>query len=506
MVKDNKVILETKNLTKAFPGVLAVDHVNFNLFEGEVHSIIGENGAGKSTFVNMINGSLPPDEGAIFLDGKIVRLSSPQEAGKKGIGMVHQELLLLPSLSIAENICLEMLVKKNIKIINWNKIYEISSNILEKLGIKYNLYEPLRNLSTAEQQIVCIARALVSDCRVLILDEPTSALALKDIENLFEVIEKVKTQGVSIIFISHKLDEILKISDRITILRDSRKIETFNRGVLTEEKIIELMVGKAIEQKYPKTKKNREHKKEILKVKNLNIKNKLSNISFSANKGEILGIVGSLGAGKSELANSLFGSYNKEEVTAEIFMENKKVYIHSPKDAINKGIALVTEDRRGEGLIISKGIRFNISLPIIRNISCYGGFVKLVTETDIAQQYCNKLSIKCTSVEQITKNLSGGNQQKVVLAKWLAANTNVLIMDEPTRGIDVGAKIEIYKLMNELSHSGVSIILFSSEIQEICEISDRIIVMFRGKFIKEFLNDHYLDKNEVQRLVLSGRL
>jgi len=415
--------------------------------------------------------------------------------------MVYQELMLLPHLSVAENICLLMLILKNVKIINWDNLYKISSNFLKELGVKYNVKESINKLSIAKQQIVSIARALASNCKVLILDEPTSALSQGEIENLFKVIKKLKIQGVSIIFISHKLGEVLEIADRVTILRDSQKVGTFYIGDLTEDKITELIIGRSIREKYPKI-LNIPAEEELLKLKNLSLKDKLFNISFSLKKGEILGIVGALGAGKSELAMTLFGAY-REKASGEIYLGNKKVSIQSPKDAINERIALVSEDRRSAGLILNQGIRFNISLPILRNINRMG-FVKIEIEKKTAQEYIKKLKIKCTSMEQLVENLSGGNQQKVVLAKWLAANAKLVIMNEPTRGIDVGAKVEIYKLINELAQRGIGIILLSSEVPEICGMSDRIMVLYQGKIVKEVARDQS-NELEIQRLVLSGR-
>ena len=500
-MKNATKVLEAKNLTKRFPGVLAVDNVNFDLFKGEIHGLVGENGAGKSTFVKMLDGSYRPDEGKIILNGQEIKLNSPREAAQKGIGMVYQELMLLPNLSVAENVCLSMIILKNMKKINWGNLYKISSNFLENLGVKYDVKKPINKLSIAEQQIVSIARALASNCKILIFDEPTSALSQGDIDNLFKVMKKLKTQGVSIIFISHKLSEVLEIADRITILRDSQKVGTFYIRDLTEDKIVELIIGRSIGEKYPKI-LNISAEEELLKLKNLSLKDKFFNISFSLKKGEVLGIVGALGAGKSELALTLFGEYRKT-ASGEIYFGSKKVSTQSPKDAINKKIALVTEDRRGVGLIINKGVRFNISLPVLRNINRMG-FVKIEIEKKTVQEYVKKLKIQCTSIEQIVENLSGGNQQKVVIAKWFVANAKLVIMDEPTRGIDVGAKVEIYKLINELAQRGIGIILLSSEVPEICGMSDRVMVLYRGKIIKEVAYNQ-VNESEIQRLVLSGR-
>jgi len=498
---DSTKILSTKSLTKKFPGVLAVDNVNFDLLKGEIHGLVGENGAGKSTFVKMLGGSYRPDGGKIILNDKEIKLNSPQETTKNGIGMVYQELMLLPHLSVAENICLPRLILEEKKKINWKELFNIASKQLKKLGIDYNVREKVSNLTVAQKQIVSIARALASNCQLLILDEPTSALPKEDVNHLFQVMKKLKKQNVAIIFISHRLEEVLEIADRLTVLRDSRKVGTYHIGDLTEDKIAELIVGRPVKDKFPKI-YIATSDKELLRLDNINVKDKLFNISLNLKKGEILGIVGALGAGKTELALTLFGAY-KFSAEGEIFLENKKVSIKSPVNAIKRGIALVPEDRRGLGLILNNGIRFNISLPILRNINKYG-FIKSKKENEITKKFIGKLKIRCTSMEQRVDDLSGGNQQKVVLSKWLAAQSKLVIMDEPTRGIDVGAKVEIYKLVGELSKQGVSIIFLSSEVPEICGMSDRVIVLYHGKIVKE-VNHDQINEFEIQRLVLSGR-
>jgi len=327
------------------------------------------------------------------------------------------------------------------------------------------------------------------------------ALSKEDVNHLFQVMKKLKKQNVAIIFISHRLEEVLEIADRLTVLRDSRKVGTYHIGDLTEDKIAELIVGRPVKDKFPKI-YIATSDKELLRLDNINVKDKLFNISLNLKKGEILGIVGALGAGKTELALTLFGAY-KFSAEGEIFLENKKVSIKSPVNAIKRGIALVPEDRRGLGLILNNGIRFNISLPILRNINKYG-FIKSKKENEITKKFIGKLKIRCTSMEQRVDDLSGGNQQKVVLSKWLAAQSKLVIMDEPTRGIDVGAKVEIYKLVGELSKQGVSIIFLSSEVPEICGMSDRVIVLYHGKIVKE-VNHDQINEFEIQRLVLSGR-
>jgi len=495
-------ILKIRNLTKKFPGLIAVNNVSFDLFKGEIHGLLGENGAGKSTLLKMLDGSYSPDEGEIFVNGQKIELNSPQEAIKKGISMVYQELMLLPHLSVAENICFPLLIASKNNKINWKELYDIASTQLKRLDVKnVDVKEKVNNLSVAHQQIVSIARALVLNCQLLILDEPTSALSRKDILRLFKIMKLLKKEDVSIIFVSHRLNEVLEITDRITVLRDSRKIGTFNVSDLSEEKITELIVGQEIKNKYPKI-CSKISDEEILRVENLNVKNKLFDISFSLKKGEVLGVAGALGAGKSELVLTLFGAYKVALTRGKIFLENEEVLMLSPSEAMRRGFALVSEDRRGEGLLINCGIRFNISLPILRNISSFCGYVDGRKERAITEDFIEKLHIKHTSMEQKVENLSGGNQQKTVLAKCLASKPKVIFMDEPTRGIDVGAKVEIYELINTLTKNGVGVILFSSEVPEIIGMSDRIIVLNRGRIIKEVARDQTREY-EIQRLVLS---
>jgi len=494
-------ILVTKDLTKIFSGVIAVDKVNFNLLKGEIHGLVGENGAGKSTFMRLLDGSHTISEGKIILEGKEVELNSPQSAYKHGIGMVYQELMLLPYQSIAENICISRLIKNNEKIVNWGKVNEIAYNKLKELGVEYDVKAKVRSIGVANQQMVAIARALVSNCKLLILDEPTSALSLNDVEILFSTMRQLKKHGVAMIFVSHRLEEVLRISDRVTVLRDGKKVGTYDISGLSEDRIMELIIGRKVKEKYPKV--STQTLGTILKVENLNIKDKVNNVSFDIKRGEILGIVGSMGSGKTEIGKSLFGAYTREKVIRGIYLENKKILKYSPSKSIKLGIALVTEDRRNEGLILNQSIRFNCSISVLRIISKYG-LVSDKNDRRISEDSVKKLNIKCTSIKQKTKYLSGGNQQKVVLAKWLATKMKVIIFDEPTKGIDVGAKIEIYKIINTLVKKGVGVLIFSSEVPEICGIADRILVLSRGKIVYEELRSKTGFKEDIiQRYVLA---
>lgn len=495
-------ILVTENLTKIFPGVVAVDKINFNLLKGEIHGLVGENGAGKSTLMNMLDGSYTPDGGKILLEGSEVKFSSPENAARRGIGMVYQELMLLPYQSIAENICISKLVVDKVKVINWKDINQTAYDKLKELGFEYDVKTKVKNISVAQQQIIAIARALISNCKILILDEPTSALPAKDVNTLFQTMIGLKEHGVAMIFISHRLEEVLKISDRVTVLRDGRKIGTFGVKELSEDKIAELIVGRKVKDKYPKI--STAATNTILRVEKLNIENKVNNASLEIKRGQILGVVGAMGAGKTEIAKSLFGAYSGK-LKGNIYLQNKMVSILSPSDATSMGIALVTEDRRGEGLILNQGIRFNTSLSVIGSINKFG-FINFQEDVKIANKSVKKLNIKCTSIEQQTELLSGGNQQKVVLGKWLATTKlKVIIFDEPTKGIDVGAKVEIYKIINQLVKDGIGILFFSSEVPEVCGIADKILVLYRGTIIHEQIrSEKEFDEHLIQKLVLSG--
>lgn len=498
----SKEALSTKNLTKQFSGVLAVNGVDFSLKQGEIHGLVGENGAGKSTFVKLINGSLSPTSGEIFINGIRKSFKSPQHATLEGVGMVYQELMLLPHLSIAENICLPLYLKEKRTKISWKEINKIAKEKLESLGFNFDVTQKIGSVSVAIQQIVAICRALIADCNILILDEPTSSLSDKDAEILLKTLNKLKKQGYAIIFISHRLEEVLEISDRITVLRNGNKVATFTVDKsITVDTIAEYIVGKKIEDKFPKRIKKQQTDEIILEVEDLSIDDIVNSVSFQLKKGEILGIVGTVGAGKTEIAKALFGAQIVK--SGKILFNKREINISSPFEAIKNRIALVPENRRDEGLILNKSIKFNISLPILRTLNKFG-FIEKRKEKAKAKKFVDSLNIKCTSIEQIVEFLSGGNQQKVVLAKWLAANMELVIFDEPTRGVDVGAKTEIYKLINEIADRNVGILLFTSEVPEVLGVADRVLILRMGSIIKEF-NRNELQKEEVQRLVSSGR-
>jgi len=445
----------------------------------------------------MLDGSLKPDEGEIFIHGKSVNLESPKAAMLQGITMIPQELDLLPHLSIAENIMFYQL-SVGYKQVSWKQLIETASQKLEELGEPFNVKQRVGKLSIAQQQIVAIAKALVSDARIIILDEPTSALGGQDIERFFTVLRKLKNQGISMIFISHRLNEVLEVADCLTVLRDGCNLGTYQKGALTEARLSELIVGRPVSDKYPRVECKQGG--EVLRVENLSIGGKLHKVSFVLKEGEVLGIVGALGAGKSELALALFGGI-PVVVNGEVLLKGEKISLSCPAKAIAKGFALVPEDRRRMGLIFNKSIRFNITLSSLKWLS-RSGFVIGKLEREISTRLVYDLGIKCRDIEQIVEYLSGGNQQKVVIAKGLVARSRVIILDEPTRGIDVGAKVEIYNLINKLKRQGVGVLLLSSDVNELCGVADRILVLIQGRVVREFSRAEASER-EIQQLVLS---
>jgi ABC-type sugar transport system ATPase subunit len=495
-------LLELKNISKNFGGVRALDKVNFDIEKGEIHGLLGENGAGKSTLMKIISGALKQDEGKIKLEGEEVKLRSPLDAENKGIAMVYQELHLLTDLSVAENIFISEFNQKNYGKINWKDLYKRAENEMKKLDVNIDVRKKIKEISVAEQQIVAIIRALVSESKILIMDEPTSALSLKDIKFLLEFLQKLKEKGYSIIFITHKLDEVLEITDRITVLRNGKKIEVLETDETDENELSKLIIGRSVDNIYPTINQNKG--KKLLELNNISLKNKLKNISFSLFEGEILGIVGLLGAGKTEIGKTIFGAYNIKEVKGDIYFNEEKIFNKSPHEAIERGIGFVPEDRSSEGLLTKQNVKFNISLSALKEIS-NNKIIKNKKEKNMVNNLVDKLGIKCSSINQKVTGLSGGNQQKVVLSKWLANQSKIIIFDEPTRGIDVGAKIEVYNFFKELLNIGVGILLLSSEVPEIYGIANRILVLNNGQIIDE-KNKSDVTKDELQKLVMSGGL
>jgi ribose transport system ATP-binding protein len=481
---ENKYVLQMENISKTFPGVKALNKVHFNLKEGEVHAIVGENGAGKSTLLKILAGAYKKDEGSIILYGKEVELIGPKHALNIGISVIYQEFNLIPNLNIAENIFIGREPRTGNVFIDFSKLYKNTEYFLKKVGMKRKPKTLVNKLSVAEQQMVEIAKSLSFSSKIIIMDEPTSALTESEKETLFKIILELKDKGVSIIFISHIIEEVLEIADRVTVLRDGQYIGTLNTSEATPKEIVQMMVGRELEDFYPKV----EVKigEVVLEVKNLTKKGKYEDISFKLYGGEVLGFAGLVGAGRAEVMRGIFGIEPPD--SGEIYIKGKKVEKISVFEAIGLKIGFVPEDRREEGLVLSRTVKDNISITNLPLINSFG-FVQKKEEERITADYCGRLKIRTPNYKQLVRNLSGGNQQKVVIAKWLATNPKILILDDPTRGIDVGAKNEIYSLINNLVKEGMGIILISSQLPEIINISDRIIVMREGKITCEFVRE-----------------
>ncbi|WP_129408265.1 ATP-binding cassette domain-containing protein [Marinitoga lauensis] len=488
----SEYILEMKNITKEFPGVKALDNVNFKVKRGEIHCLIGENGSGKSTLMKVLSGFHKHGtyDGQIIFEGKEQKFNTIYDSEKVGIVTIYQELALIPELTVYENIFLGHEIK-NKGIIDWNKTITEAEKVLKKLGYTLDTSKKVKDFGVGVQQIIEIAKALSKNVKLLILDEPTSALNETDSEKLLQIIKDLKNHGITSILISHKLNEVLEVADTITVLRDGLTITTIENNNISENVIIKHMVGREINDIYPK--RDHEIGDKLFEVKNWKAFDKkneryvVKSANFYVRRGEIVGIAGLIGAGRTELAHSIFGNPDDYKVSGELYFEGKKVQFKSPSDAIKSGIAYVSEDRKGNGLILDFDIKTNITIANLKKI-LKGIFVNENEEVIIAEDYRKSLKIKSHSIEQKVLNLSGGNQQKVSLAKWLFVTPKLLILDEPTRGIDVGAKHEIYSIMNELVAEGMSIIMISSELPEVLGMSDRIYVMAGGKIIGELSN------------------
>lgn len=492
--------LEVKNLHKRFPGVYAVKGVSFQIAPGEVHALVGENGAGKSTLMKMITGEYTPDEGEVIHNGELLKNRSIADSQRNGIAMIHQELAPLPDMNIIENIFLGQEDMKG-KFLDDRSMEEKTKTILKEYGMPYSAKTKVKNLSVAQIQMLEIIKAVRKNADIIIMDEPTSSLSGEESEKLFAIIKDLTKKNVSVIYISHRLEEILRITDRITVLRDGEFIKTVNAKGVNQEQLVEMMVGRTLDQIYPK--ETVEMGEVVFQVKNLTSRKTFQNVSFNVKAGEILGVSGLMGAGRSEIMNAIFGidSYD----SGEIILNGKKLNIKSPSDAIASKIAMVSEDRKLYGLVLCRSIKENITLPNLKEL--YKGlFINRKKEKTDVSSYRDVLGIKCSNIDVTTGTLSGGNQQKVVLAKWLLADPKVLILDEPTRGIDVGAKFEIYKIMVKLARKGMAIIMISSELPEVMGMSDRILVVSGGKVTGEFSREDIETGKITQKNLLSSAL
>ena len=472
-----EVILTMKGIDKSFPGVHALDHVNLEIRKGEVHALMGENGAGKSTLMKVLTGIYTKDSGTITYEGKEVEFASPRAAQEAGIVIVHQELNMMNHLTVAQNIFIgrEMM---NGKLINDSKMNEEAAKLFRQLNIDIDPKEKMGNLTVGKQQMCEIAKAISHEAKVIIFDEPSAALTEAEIEELFKIIRDLRDKQLGIVYISHRMDEIKVITDRVTVMRDGGYVGTLITKECTKDDIINMMVGRVIYED-PKTESNvAPDAPVVLKVDHLKAGKMVQDVSFELHKGEILGFSGLMGAGRTETARALFGADPKE--SGDIYVNGKKVDIKSPMDAVKCGIGYLSEDRKRFGIVVGKSVAENSTMANLDEFMS-GIFINKKKEAEVAQKYVESLKTKTPNVDQLVVNLSGGNQQKVVIAKWLVRNCDILIFDEPTRGIDVGAKSEIYHLMNELVAEGKSIIMISSEMTEILRMSDRIVVMCEGK-------------------------
>lgn len=484
------LLLEMRQITKEFPGVKALDNVNLDLHEGEFHALVGENGAGKSTLMKVLSGVHPYGTytGDILVNDEVRQFQNIRQAEEAGIAIIFQELSLVKELTVAENIFLGR-EPSRFGVINWAEVYQKTSQLLKNLNLPLNPRTTVGNLGIGQQQLVEIAKALSHNAKILVLDEPTAALTESEVETLFGILKDLKNRGVGMIYISHKLDEVFLMSDRITVLRDGQTVGTENASALNKDKVIALMVGRDVGNIFPVG--THDFGKTALEVKNLTAydpdvpdKKLVDDISFSVHKGEVLGIAGLMGAGRSELLMAIFGGWRGKSM-GEVFIEGKKTAINSPSDAIDNSIGFVTEDRKRYGLILDQTILANSTLPGLKQIS--GAFITHPSRERIAtRKVMDSLRVKANSPLTVTGTLSGGNQQKVVLGKWLLTEPKVLFLDEPTRGIDVGAKQEIYAEIHELARKGLAIVMVSSELPEILGLSDRILVLHEGKLTGEF--------------------
>lgn len=467
-------ILSLRNVTKTFPGVLALNNVSLDIEEGEVHALIGENGAGKSTLIKIITGAISPDDGTISYAGKEYNGMTPIISRALGIEAIYQEFNLAPTLTVAENIFMGERLGKG-PILNKKKLNQRAQEILNIFGVSISPTEEVKNLSVARMQIVEISKAIARNARLLIMDEPTAPLTDNEVEMLFGLIEKLKKKGVTIIYISHRLNELFRVSDRVTVMRDGMVVDTRKISDYTKEGLIFDMVGRELNESFPK--REIKYGDEKLRLENVS-GNGVSNISFSLKRGEVLGIAGLVGAGRTELARLIFGAEKIEG--GKIFIDSKPVRLKSPKDAVGHGIGLLVEDRKTQGLFLGMSIRWNETVSILKRLSNFL-VINRTAEKNTVKNLSDSLMIKMPSIEQLVGNLSGGNQQKVAIAKWLASKSKILIFDEPTRGIDVGAKHEIYQLINSLADEGIAIIIISSEMEEILGMTDRLMVLSEGK-------------------------
>ncbi|MCC2627979.1 MAG: ABC-type sugar transport system, ATPase component [Thermomicrobiales bacterium] len=477
----SEVLLEATGVGKSFPGVQALTGVDFTVRRGEVHALLGENGAGKSTLIKILSGVYQKDTGEMSFAGKPFAPSDPRAAQAAGIAVIYQEFNLVPAMSVAENIFLgDEPGRRNTPFVDWATMTGRTRELLAQLELQLDPHQRVQSLGVAQQQLVEVAKALHRQVDLLVMDEPTAALTLREIDHLFAVIERLRRSGVAIVYISHRLEEIFRIADRVTVLRDGRWVATQDVATSTPDALIALMVGRRLENQFPK--ESVPTGPEVLRVEGLSRAGAFADISFAVRAGEIVGLAGLMGSGRTEVARAIFGADPLD--SGEIFVHGEAVTIRDPRDAMRRGIALLTEDRKQQGLVLPLSVRDNTSITVLQRL-LRGPFIDHKAERDLVSGYVRSLAIKTPSLSQPVGLLSGGTQQKVVLSKWLATQPSVLIFDEPTRGIDVGAKVEIYRLMGNLAKHGVGIVMISSELPEILGLSDRILVLHQGRLVAD---------------------
>lgn len=495
----NNYIVELKNISKTFGVHKALDNVSLKIKKGEVHALVGENGAGKSTLIKIICGVYYPDNGAeMYIEGKKIVIKNPVDAMNNGISVIYQDISLFPNLTVAENICIGNQKAWSNKL-NWKEINQLSRKAIEKVGVKIDIKTKLQDLSIASQQIVAIARAINFDSQLIIMDEPTATLSSNEVKTLYGIVENLKKDGISVLFISHKFDEIYTVADSFTVLRDGKYIDSGSLKNVNEQELIKLMVGRDVQ--YLSLKGNDIKKDIIFEVKNLSKKGNFKNINFNLRKGEILGVTGLVGSGRSELAKAIFGLTIPD--SGEIFLNNSKLNVKNAEYAVKHGIAYVPENRQLEGLVLDEKVCKNINLPIFANKYGKFGIIKYSQTNSSAESYIEELDVRPRDPNKNARLLSGGNQQKVVIGKWLNTNPKLLIVDEPTNGVDIGAKIEIHKLLRKLADSGIGVIVISSELPEIQAVSDRIMIMRHG-VIADIVDNNDITQEEIMSKALVG--
>ena len=498
-----ETLIEVKNISKAYPGVQALENICLKINKGEIHAIVGENGAGKSTLMKILSGSENKDKGNIIFENKPVDIVSTKYAQSLGIAIVHQELNLLLNLGIHQNIFLSRIPVKKFGFVDWRKLFAMTEKLLQMVELSEGPATILGTLSIAKQQLIDITKALSFNSKLIIMDEPSSALNEKEVIMLFRIINNLKAKGVTIIYISHRLEEVFTIADRITVMRDGQVVGTKNRVKTTHQAIVKMMTGKTLKDFFSSAHSSNDLRSNeiILEVKNISDKRIIKNINFQLHKGELLGIAGLEGSGRTELLKAIFGA--NKMISGEIYLEGNKVKVRDPNDAVKKCIALLPEDRKLEGLLLDMNVKTNITLVILKKLAWFG-WINRKKQKEKIDEMVKKVKIKLTNSDQLVKNLSGGNQQKVVVSKWLLAKPKVLLLDDPTRGIDVGSKHELYRIIRELANQGIGVIFVSSELSEVLHVSDRVLVIRNGKIISDF-DKSEINEERIMFLVTGGK-